>query len=135
MSSILDKLSDRCWEILFVGLAIAIASCPIALMLLATQGGGLEYKTADRTIYLKGKTKELTIDNNLKLQKLETQLQTLNESNRALLEAAKRKKVDRVLRPEIDKVEADITESKNKFKEVEASAAQLNEFVEDAINE
>lgn len=133
MFNILDKLSCRCWEILFVGVAIAIATSPFALVLLATNGGGFEYKTDETEINLSGRTKELTYDNDRNLQELEAQLRSLSESNRELIETAKRKKVMSILKPEIAQVQTDLTESENKFKEVEQSQEQLNDFVKDAI--
>ena len=133
IGNILDKLSDKGKIVLFAGLAIALATLPTAVALVLINSGSIEYKTEDTEINLKGK--ELTAINNENTKKLQEQIDKLIEANRELAEAAKRKKVDKVLKPQIDKVEQAVVESEIRLEDVSDSQSELKDFVEKKIVE
>lgn len=114
-------------------LGVSTVTTPIAIAYLIVNSGSIEYKTGETEINLKGK--QLTSTNQEKTKKLEEQLERQRQMIQELAETAKKKKVDRQLKPEIEKLEKAAVESKIRLEDVADSNEQLNDFVEEAIAE
>ena len=132
ISTILSKVSERSWQTLSIGLAIAIGTSPIAGTLLLINSGSLSIKTPERTIDFKGKGKLLTVDSQMKIEKLEAQLAELNKSYQRLARVAKLRNVDSYVGSQIEKVEKEIVESEIRLEDVKQSQKEVEEFVESA---
>ena len=133
IGNILDKLPQTGKLIILGGLAIAVATLPTAIALVLINSGSIEYKTQDTHINLKGK--ELTTINSENTKKLQQQIDKLIEANQELAQAAKQKKVERMLKPQIEKVEQAVAESEIRLEDVSDSQQELNYFVEREITE
>ena len=133
MITLLNKVSEKSWQILFIGLSVAVGTLPIALTILVINTGGIQYKTDSREIYLNGKTKQAASKNKEQTEDLKLQLEELTSSYNELARAARRRKVDGILRPQIEQVEKDIIKSETKLDEVAETQAQLKELVEETI--
>ena len=133
IGNILDKLPAKGKLLILGGIAIAVASLPTAIAWVLINSGGIEYKTEDTEINLRGK--QLTAINDENTKKLQQQIDQLIEANKELAETAKKKKVDQVLKPQIEKVEKAVTESEIRLEDVSDSQKELKEFVEQEIVE
>ncbi|MDJ0591974.1 MAG: hypothetical protein QNJ72_18620 [Pleurocapsa sp. MO_226.B13] len=131
--NIINLLPKQFWFILAGFLGVSSATTPIAIAYLIVNSGSIEYKTGETEINLKGK--RLTNVNEEKTKKLEQQLERQNQIIQELAEAAKNKKVDGKLKPQIEKLEESAVESKIRLEDVADSNEELNNFVEEAIAE
>ncbi|MGF1588373.1 MAG: hypothetical protein ACFCU7_03850 [Pleurocapsa sp.] len=51
----MSKISERSWQTLSIGIAIAIGTLPIALTMVAINSGSISYKSSEAEINLQGK--------------------------------------------------------------------------------
>ncbi len=133
IGNFINLLPKKFWFILAGFLGVSTVTTPIAIAYLIVNSGSIEYKTGETEINLKGK--QLTSTNQEKTKKLEEQLERQRQMIQELAETAKKKKVDRQLKPEIEKLEKAAVESKIRLEDVADSNEQLNDFVEEAIAE
>ena len=129
IKNILGKLPEKTWSILAVFLGISLVSTPIAIAYLIVNSGSIEYKNADTEINLKGK--RLAKDNSDLIFKLTEKLNKLEKANQELSESVKRKKLDKQLKPQIEKIDRAILESEIVAEDLKTNQEELPHFVED----
>ncbi len=129
--NILSKIPQKAWLVLAGFLGISCISTPIAIAYLIVNSGSIEYKNADTEINLKGK--ELTEYNTDLINKLTEKLNKLEEANKELSQTIKRKKLDKHLQPEIEKVDRAIVESEIVVEDLTKNQEELQDLVEEKI--
>ena len=117
------------------GIAGAILTVPVCLTVVAVNSKNLSFKTNSVQIGLSGKGEELTAVDELNNQKFEQEFEKLKEELNQLKEAAKKKKVDRVLSPQLDKLEQSVDVAEIRLQDVKKSSEEVKEFVKEAIIE
>lgn len=129
ITNILSKVSEKTWAIVAVFLGISCISTPIAIAYLIVNSGSIEYKNADTEINLKGK--KLTADNTELIVKLREKLNKLELANQELSQSIKRKKLEKQLQPEIEKIDRAIVESGLVAEDLELNQEELQDLVEE----
>ena len=135
ISTTLSKLSDRVYLTLSIGIAIAIGTSPVAATLLLINSGSLSIKTENREIDFKGKGRAVAEKNDEKVEKLQTQFDELYSDYQELARIAERRKSDRVLNSQVEKLDRSFTESGIRLDDVKESQKEVEEFVEKALEE
>ena len=125
ITHILQKVDRSFWKIF----AITFITTPIAITYMVVHSGSIEYKNADIQINLQGK--KLTDDTTELIQKLTEKLNKLEMANKELSGELKRKKLDKQLQPQIEKVDRAIVESGMVAEDLTKNQEQLKDFVEE----
>lgn len=129
MSNILNKLSDRSWQTLSIGMAIAIGTSPIALTILLANSGSLKIKTPERQIDFEGRVKFVTSKSEEKIQKLQAQFNKLYFEYKKLARAAERTN-DTSLNKQVEKLERQFIESGIRLNDVKESQQEIESLIE-----
>ena len=135
ISNILNKVGEKSWQTLSIGIAIAIGTSPIAGTLLLINSGSLSIKTEDRTIDFVGKGRAVTAKNEEDVDKLQQQFDELYSSYQNLAKAVNQRKGDRVLKDKVEKVEKKFIESGIRLDDVKESQKEVEEFVESTVED
>ena len=112
-------------------LGISAITTPLAIAYLIVNSSQITYSNAETQIELRGK--ELSETEREKQLALEKQIQSLIAANAELRQAAKRQKVDRVLAPQIQKIELEEVKSQVRLEDSQEASKELSQFVEEAI--
>lgn len=117
------------------GIAGAILTIPVCVTIVAVNSKNLSLKTDSVQIGLSGKGEKLTAVDQSNKQKFEQEFKKLKDELKQLKQAAKKKKVDQVLSPELDKIEQSVDAAEIRLQDVKKSSEEVKEFVEEAIAE
>lgn len=123
----LKSLPLTFWQFFGIFLGISSITTPLSLCYLFVNSGSFDYKTAGTEISLKGKELQLN------LKKLEEQIEYQNQTILNLTEAAKEKKVEQKIKPQLKEAEKAIIESSIRLGDVQSTQEELNNYVEGNI--
>lgn len=135
LNEILENIPVKGKNILLYGLGLAIPTIPICITLVVINSSKLNFKTEKVQIELSSKGEDLTAVDELNNQKFEKEFNKLTQEIKQLKLAAKQKKVDKVLSPQLDKIEQSVDAAEIRLKDVKQSSEELNNFVEEAMTE
>ena len=121
--------------LLAAGIGGAIFTTPICLTVISSNSKDLSLKTNNVEIGLSGKGVDLTAVDESNTQKFEEEFNKLTQELEKLKQAAKKKKVDQVLSPELDKIDQSVDAAQIRLQDVKQSTEELKEFVEQATAE
>lgn len=137
LDTVTNKISNRSKTIILIclgaGAGLAIATVPICLTIISLNSDRVNLKTSSVEIELSGKGKQLTAVDDSFNKKLESDFNQLKQELNNLKNQAKKKKVDRVLAPELKRVEQKVDQTEIRLHDATESSEELKEFVEDAI--
>lgn len=131
ISKIINEVPEKAVIYFCIGLAFFLGSLPFSMAILGMRLGSFNFKNNDTEINLEGK--KLTQIHSEKIQKLEEQNRTKDQYIDELVQVAKQKKVDQVLKPQIENIEQAVVEGEIRLDDVSDSQQELNNFVETAI--
>ena len=120
--------------VLCTGIAGAILTIPVCVTIVAVNSKDLSLTTDSVQIGQSGKGENLTAVDESNNQKFEQEFKKLTEELEQLKQAAKKKKVDKVLSPQLDKIEQSVDAAEIRLQDVKQSSEQLKEFVEGAMS-
>ena len=121
--------------LLCAGIAGAILTIPVCLTIVAVNSKDLSVKTNSVQIGLSGKGEELTAVDQSNNQKFEQEFKNLKEELKQLKQVAKKKRVGKVLSPQLNKIDQSVDAAEIRLKDVKKSSEDVKEFVEEAIAE
>ena len=137
LAALLKNISDESKKILFIGFTVSIGiTLPIliaCITIVFMNSKEVSVKTDSLEFELSGQAKQLKAVDDNSSQKFQEEFNNLKKDFNDLKEQAKKKKVLKVLSPEIEKVDSRVEQAEIRLGDVNQSSAQLKEFVEDAI--
>lgn len=135
MLELFNKISDRSKLILVGSLGFAIATLPFTFALIILNSSVLSLKTNTVEFEVSGRGRDLTAVNTDQHNKLQQDFNQLKHDFNELNKAAKQKRVDKVLRPQLNAVDKSVDNTEDRLTDIQETSEQLKEFVEEAIAE
>lgn len=135
MLGILKDFSPNTKLVLIIGLVGVVIQIPVCTVLIVLNSGDLSLSTENIDLELNNKATELTAVDNSSTEKLEQEFNKLKQDYLKLKEQAKKKKLLKVLSPELKEIDNSVEQTELRLQDATQSSEQLNEFVESAIAE
>ena len=135
MLGIVKDFSPNTKIVLSIGIIGVVIQLPICIVLIVLNSGDLSLSTDNIDLELNNKATELTAVDNSSTEKLEQEFNKLKQDYLKLKEQAKKKKLLKVLSPELEQIDDSVEQTELRLQDATQSSEQLNEFVESAIAE